>query len=141
MWLHWILWADAQYADRNARSFTCLSATGEALSTCPESASSGEMVRDNLTGLIWQRAGLPSGRSWVDLVDYCNNLEYGSQSDWRLPNPHELQSIMDDSRYNPAVNTNVFPDMAATWYWTSASYADDFSNAWLVGFSTLHLVL
>ncbi|MDP2141329.1 MAG: DUF1566 domain-containing protein [Gammaproteobacteria bacterium] len=54
---------------------------------------------------------------------------------WRLPTVDELQTILDRSRYNPAIDTEKFPDTKSTWYWTSSPCAWDASARWVVYFS------
>ena len=50
-------------------------------------------VTDLKTGLMWQQAPSSSGYTWQQAVDYCNNLELGGYSDWRIPSCKELYSI------------------------------------------------
>lgn len=54
---------------------------------------------------------------------------------WRLPTVDELQTILDRSRYNPAINTEMFPDTKSTWYWTSSPCAWDADARWVVLFN------
>ena len=54
---------------------------------------------------------------------------------WRLPTRFELESLLDLSRYNPAIDTEKFPDTKSTWYWTGSSCAWNESAVWVVGFS------
>ena len=45
----------------------------------------------------------------------------------------ELQSLIDDSRYNPALPTgHPFTGVQSNYYWTSTSYADSTVFAWSV---------
>ena len=54
---------------------------------------------------------------------YAENLELAGYSDWYLPDVKELQSIVDYSRNDPALNTASLemsdPD---GWFWSSTSY-------------------
>ena len=53
---------------------------------------------DNNLGLEWQQNLSPeSFDSQEEAIDYCENLEYGGHSDWRLPNKDELSSLYDYS--------------------------------------------
>jgi hypothetical protein len=54
--------------------------------------------------------------------------------DWRLPTRKELLSIVDNGRFNPAVDTGHFPNTPASNYWSSSTYADQPSAAWQVNF-------
>ena len=86
---------------------------------------------------MWQKATAPGTYTWEQALTYCENLTLpaGGYSDWRLPNRNELQSIVDYSRYNPAIDTTFFPDTVASNYWSSTTYADNTSYAWYVYFS------
>ena len=55
--------------------------------------------------------------------------------DWRLPTVDELQTILDRSRYDPAIDTDKFPDTKSLPYWTSTPLAWDSKSRWLVSFN------
>ena len=85
---------------------------------------------------MWQKATAPGTYTWEQALTYCENLTLGGHSDWRLPNRNELQSIVDYSRYNPAIDTTYFPGTVASYYWSSTPYANDASYyAWIVYFN------
>ena len=54
---------------------------------------------------------------------------------WRLPTRLELESLLDLSRHDPAIDTAKFPDTKSTWYWTSSECAWNDAAVWVVGFS------
>ena len=83
---------------------------------------------------MWQRTWT-TNKTWQQGVDYCDTLTYGGHSDWRLPNPHELRSLVDYGRYNPNINTTAFPGMPSNLFWSSSTHIDDDSLAWSVKFS------
>jgi hypothetical protein len=91
-------------------------------------------ITDNVTGLMWQQ-GEPGIMPWDAALSYCESLLLGGNSDWRLPNIKELESLTDDSRDNPAIDKTFFLDATASLYWTSSSQAADASSAYIVGFS------
>jgi len=97
-------------------------------------------VADLRTGLVWQQ-GEPGYMKWPDALNYCENLELPSgsgQSDWRLPNIKEIESITDDSVHDPvnpfAIDRNIFPNAVASGYWSSTTFAVMPNYAWGVGF-------
>ena len=50
------------------------------------------IVRDTITDLEWQQNSPYDTYRWQEAVDYCNNLELGGHSDWRLPSIRELSN-------------------------------------------------
>lgn len=53
---------------------------------------------------------------------------------WRLPTRLELESLLDLSRHDPAIDTEKFPDTKSTWYWTSSTCAWNDAAVWVVSF-------
>jgi hypothetical protein len=54
---------------------------------------------------------------------------------WRLPTRQELESLLDLSRHDPAIDTSKYPDTKSCAYWTStpvAGYED--AARWAVYF-------
>jgi len=88
-------------------------------------------VTDNRTELIWQQ-GEPGFMAWDSALSYCEGLSLGGHSDWRLPNIKELESITDDTRWNPAIDTAYFPNASAAFYWSSTTGPYDPDYAWVV---------
>ncbi|MCP5088816.1 MAG: DUF1566 domain-containing protein [Rhodobacteraceae bacterium] len=55
-------------------------------------------VTDRATGLMWAKDDSKKGMDWKTALAYCEDMQLGGHSDWRLPNAKELQSIVDYSR-------------------------------------------
>lgn len=94
---------------------------------------------DSKSGLMWQdnSAAKNTKMNWTEAGSYCSDLSLGGHSDWRLPNIKELQSIVDISRYNPAIKKGFNNVSASGFYWSSSSYVSFVSNtkyAWVVRF-------
>ncbi len=114
-------------------------------------------VTDNLTGLIWLRnancANAATG-DWATALSHVaslnsagtmNGINCGDtsssgnhQTDWRLPNVRELQSLVDYEHIGPALPsgygtyfTRVLPSMD---YWSSTTYNREYvmDSAWIV---------
>jgi hypothetical protein len=85
------------------------------------------------TGLTWQQETAPDMYTWAEALQYCEGLELGGETDWRLPNVRELESIVDFGRYNPAIDP-VF-SAESSWYWSSSSSVGGPSRAWHVSFT------
>ena len=77
-------------------------------------------VTDSATGLMWQQ-GEPEVMKWGDALAYCNGLTLANYSDWRLPNERELVTIVDETKFNPAINTEFFPNASTLGYWSSTT--------------------
>ena len=101
-------------------------------------ANGNGTVTDISTGLTWQQATAPGTYTWEQALDYCEDLNLGTRSDWRLPTIKELGSIVDLTRYNPSINTDFFPNTAASGYWSSNTRATYTDIAWQVDFGYGH---
>ena len=115
---------DAQYAKAGycyPQSFTVKTVSGK------------NIVVDNNTGLEWQQVISEDTFDWYDAVSHCENLEYGGYSDWRLPTPHELLTIIDNNKHDPAADASYFSFSSDLW--TSKSYVTDTNKAFKLGFA------
>jgi hypothetical protein len=102
------------------------------------------VIRDNVTGLLWQQATAPGIRDgkydWKEAGDYCENLALGGYNDWRLPTIKELSMLVDSGvafsgQINPIIDMTYFPETAADYYWSSTPYSGDPGQAWTVDFA------
>ena len=147
---------DANYVN-NPPSYTKLDDDGNDL---PDSASDWVMVRDNLTGLIWEvktdddsvhdkdntytwydsnpetNGGEPGaegdGTDTEDFLNTLNSAVFGGFSDWRLPTLNELTGLFDHGGPYLPINLDYFPQTASSNYWTSTTYAPIPSSAWII---------
>ncbi|MFB2704260.1 Lcl C-terminal domain-containing protein [Marinobacter shengliensis] len=53
---------------------------------------------------------------------------------WRLPTRQELESLLDLSRHDPAIDTSRYPDTKSCAYWTSTPCAWNSAARWVVSF-------
>ena len=137
---------DANYST-GLPSFTKLDVNGGELDA---GATSWAMVRDNVTGLIWE-AKTDDGSihdrdntySWINasdvFIDELNATAFGGRTDWRLPTREELRSIADYGVMGPAVDLDYFPRTqsdatGSIYYWTSDPDASSTANAWAIDF-------
>jgi len=91
-------------------------------------------VSDNSTGLMWQQQDDGALRNWESALGYCEDLTLAGHTDWRLPDIKELRSIVDNTRYSPAIDLTYFPNTKLSWYWSSSTYASSSNVAWGVYF-------
>ncbi len=96
-------------------------------------------ILDFCTGLEWQKAvprtpnGAVRGFDWEGALKYCDGLTLAGESEWRLPNVRELQSIVDYGR-NPFIAPE-FEGVAGE-FWSSTSFTPDPLKAFTVDFRT-----
>ena len=94
-----------------------------------------EVVIDQNRKLMWQddASVKTTTKDWSGAINYCDNLSFAGYSDWRLPSHTELLSIVDKTKYNPAIKTG-FKNIASDFYWSSSPYVSGSSGAWVVNF-------
>ena len=116
-------------------------------------------VTDNKTGLVWQRYGHGSSDgytaptqtsdcasggtysssycvyNWQNSLKYCSNLSLDGQTDWRLPNLKELQSIVNYGAISPSIDTTNFLNTSSSNYWSSSTAFNAQISAWNVVYS------
>ena len=95
-------------------------------------------VTDENTGLMWQR-GEAGSMNWEDAISYCEGLSLAGYTDWRLPNIKELRSIVDNRRYDPAMDDAFFLDIddGGDSFWSSTNgTTTPEADAWCVIFRT-----
>jgi hypothetical protein len=109
--------------------------------------SGDRVVTDSAIGLMWQgcsagqsgsncSAGSAISYNWQQALAYCEGLSWGGFDDWRLPSIAELDGIVDVTKYNPAIDSVVFPGTPSDyWFWSSTSRAADQDDAWNVHFN------
>ncbi len=101
------------------------------------STVSGEdVVRDNVTGLVWQRALSSKQYDWQQAVDYCSGLELAGSRDWRLPMRIELVSILAPYGVGstPKLDQTAFPGTPGASFWTGSRPGQSASQAYSVRF-------
>jgi hypothetical protein len=92
-----------------------------------------ETVSDTAFGLMWQKTSVPD-KNWRQALAYCESLELGGYTDWRLPDRNELHSIVDYTRRNPSINITYFPDTPSSTFWSSTTQLPNPAEAFIVFF-------
>lgn len=97
-------------------------------------------VTDRATGLTWQQIPDPMLYTQAGAATLCSGLALGGTAagTWRLPTVAELQTIVDDTAFIPAIDATLFPNAIATveFYWTSSTYAPNPVSSWMLWFDT-----
>lgn len=108
-------------------------------------------VTDTHSGLMWLRCpvgqklngdkcSIDTGQSatfaWGQALQVAMDASVAGFNDWRLPNKHELSSIVDRSCSGPAVNEKAFPGAMVRGYWSSTPQRREEGYAWHVDFTT-----
>jgi uncharacterized protein (TIGR02145 family) len=89
-------------------------------------------VTDTSTGLMWQQ-DTQGAMTWEEAITYCESLSFASYDDWRLPDINELFSLVDYSKFDPAIDTTFFPNTQSyeeSYYWSSTTYTDFTDEVW-----------
>jgi hypothetical protein len=88
----------------------------------------GGLVRDELTGLVWQQRESTIEMTWADAQNYCS-------SGFRLPTLKELLSLVDITVTSGAtINQAAFPKTPTESFWSSSPYAGRSGPRWHVNF-------
>jgi hypothetical protein len=101
----------------------------------PSFGANDQIVADPERGLEWSPT-LGEPADWKRAGEIAKAYRGGGHTDWRLPTPAELVTLVDYDRHSPAANTDLFPDMKAGAYWTNKPLASPPRDyAWYVYFS------
>lgn len=97
--------------------------------------SNTNVVLDNLTGLMWARnANLMGGETnWSDAISFCEALDHGGYTDWRLPSIYEGMTLYEGSwDIGLLKKDDVFNNEGGSWdhYWTSTTRRASTVNAY-----------
>ena len=63
-------------------------------------------VTDTRTRLTWQRSPDLTPRGWTLAAPYCSDLDLNGKG-WRLPSVKELLTLVDESRWGPAIDPHA----------------------------------
>lgn len=95
----------------------------------------GDAVKDNKTGLIWERQPDSFHGVWSDANPRCLDKTVGGRKGWRAPTVEELSSLVDTSQRDPALPSgHPFSNVKSAIYWTTTPSANDPIIAWHVSF-------
>ncbi len=91
-------------------------------------------ITDFSTGLMWMKNDSATTMNWSAALDYAENIDFATYTDWRLPNAKELQSIVDYTHApdatnptlrGPALNITIFNlSEEESWFWTGTTHLE-----------------
>lgn len=93
-----------------------------------------ETVTDHKTGLVWQRQDDGVQRQWTESSQYCKDLVLGGKANWRVPRIDELETIVDYTRYDHAIDAAF--ECRSAYYWSSNTYVFFPDYVWCVKFDS-----
>jgi transcription elongation factor Elf1 len=101
----------------------------------------GKVWIDEETELIWelkQKNNIDETYTSDEALKFAEQLnkeKYAGYDDWRVPTVKELQSLVDFTRYDPAIKEPLAKNIAVPYcYWSSSPSISNHLNAWLVSF-------
>lgn len=93
------------------------------------------IVKDPSTNLMWEDSKhVMDGVSYTEADTYCKALALGEHKDWRIPTLKELLTIVDYTRYDPAILKEFSHLDKDRLYWSSTQYANKSSEFWGIVF-------
>ena len=99
--------------------------------TAQSFSSTSNVVVDDNTGLTWEKSPSSSTYAWTNRNKHCSELNssnFGGISNWRVPSPLELLTIINNGTFNPATNSNFTGMPADGTFWTSKDSGDNGRN-------------
>ncbi|MCH6484265.1 DUF1566 domain-containing protein [Pseudoxanthomonas sp. LH2527] len=97
-------------------------------------AATSLTVVDTTAGLEWLRKPLAGRYEHQQAIDACEAVALVGGG-FRLPTRAELLTLVDITKFDPAIDTEAFPDIKGGWFWTSDLCAWSSASAWYVYFN------
>ncbi|MCI5116328.1 MAG: DUF1566 domain-containing protein [Candidatus Electrothrix sp. AW2] len=104
-------------------------------------------VTDTKTDLMWKQCleglsgdcfGTADTFTWQQALQQPGKINdtggFAGYTDWRLPNIQELNSLVEEQCYSPAINLTYFPNTPSGAVWSGSPFAGNSDSAWGVHF-------
>ena len=106
-----------------------------------ETVVENDVLKDNVTGLYWSRSS--SGTmNHSSAITYCDDLDLGGRTDWRIPTKDELMQVGPDpcavSECAGSYSGNDMNEYSSAfttthWFWSLNEVEEDTGKAWSFG--------
>ncbi len=96
-----------------------------------------QAVRDNDTGLVWERAPRLGVYEWDSARQQCSVSNTGGRTGWRVPTVQELSSLVDRGAADLKLPAgHPFINVEAAIYWSATRHEHNAGYARFVNFSS-----
>lgn len=112
--------------------FIKIDANGQRL---PDDATNWVAVELPQHGLMFTATSIVEDLPQEQCLAAAEALTLAGYSDWNLPTIDELSLLIDRTRYEPAIDTDYFPDILNDWYKSRTEAAWPPEYVWNVLFS------
>lgn len=87
-------------------------------------------IKDNATQLFWMSKPISDSMTWEQALMYIDSLNNQNNTNWRMPNIKELQSLANYNYSNPAIPNNIFSYSNNAFFWSSTTTINQPLRAW-----------
>ena len=87
-------------------------------------ALNNEAIRDNETGLVWEKSPSSAALTWDEAHGSCMAKNISGKRAWRLPSSLELASLLDHSVAAPGPALppdHPFRNVRSSYYWSATT--------------------
>lgn len=94
-------------------------------------------ITDNDHNLMWRKNGRVTGTggsTFHEMTNYCWTNTFAGYSDWRLPEVHEYQTLIDRDFSPIQINTGIFTNMSSSRYLSITKWYGFVNYRWYVSF-------
>lgn len=98
----------------------CVRADNSGSYFLPDLVDNGDgTITEKITNIMWAQRASKEKITWEEAIQYCEDLQFASHKDWKLPGNKELTSLVDLTKQKPAIDTRFFPDVDyKSFYWS-----------------------
>ena len=83
---------------------------------------------DYKNGLMWSTANFTRDKMWNEALTECENSTASGFSDWRIPNIHELATLLNFEKDGPASDF-PYPEDIPVYFWSSTTLTSNIEES------------